>query len=376
MMKRSVFLVPLVFLILVTFKGFSQVFTNKEVGKKKLDLIDSLKTADYPYALPIWGDKATQLGYSLPYSAGISVQYFGQRSDFIIEDLMVGFNDGRMFDLDEVVRFDRAISTASAITVRPDIWLFPFLNIYAILGKSSASTDIGFGVWVPNGSNEFVQITTAQSLVEFDASSFGIGMTPTIGVGGGFMALDLNIAWIDVPQLSKPARSFVFGPRFGKNFQLKKPEKSLALWVGGFRVSLNSDTRGSIAMSEVIPPGTLGGRIEEGFQRVENAQNQVDAWWNGLSPLEQNNPINKAKYQSANSILERASNFLVAADGAVSTIESSTVQYSMQKRPADRWNFIVGGQYQFNKHLMARFEYGFLGSREQIMAGIQYRFGL
>ena len=61
--------------------------------------------------------------------------------------------------------------------------------------------------------------------------------------------------------------------------------------------------------------------------------------------------------------------------GAISTIESSTVQYSMDKRPADMWNFIVGGQYQFSKHFMVRGEGGFLGSRTQFIAGVQYRFG-
>ena len=375
-MKKSVVFYILMILFGLSRESFGQVFTNKEVGQKNQERIDSLKTAEYPYVLPIWGEKATNLGYSLPYSAGLSVQYFGQRSDLIIEDLMIGFNNSPMIDLDEVVRFDKAVATAAAVTVRPDIWLFPFLNIYAILGKSSASTDIGFGVWVPNGSNEFVQITSAQTKVDFTATSFGIGMTPTIGLGGGFMALDLNMAWTDVPQLSRPARTFVFGPRFGKNFRLNKPERSVAVWVGGFRVSLNSDTQGSIPLSDVFPPGTLGGRIDEGFEKVENAQMQVDAWWNGLSQVEQNNPINKAKYQSANNILDKASNLLVAADGAVSTIESSTVQYSMQKRPADMWNFIVGTQYQFNKHFMVRFEYGFLGTRDQLITGIQYRFGL
>ena len=46
--------------------------------------------------------------------------------------------------------------------------------------------------------------------------------------------------------------SFVFGPRFGKNFKLKKPEQTIAIWAGGFRVHLSSQTEGSINLSEVI----------------------------------------------------------------------------------------------------------------------------
>lgn len=354
----------------------AQVFSNKEVGKKNERKIDSLKAAEYPYALPIWGDKVTGMGYDLPYSAGIGVQYFWQESDIIIENLMVGFNEGEMYNVDELIRFNKAVATAAAVSVRPDVWLFPFLDVYAILGKSTASTDVGFGLWLPDGENNYTEVLSAGSVVEFDATTFGIGMTPTIGIGGGFMALDMNVSWTDVPQLAEPTRTFVFGPRFGKNFNLRKPGRAITVWVGGFRVHLNSATYGSIALNEVFPPGTLGGKIDEGYAKVENANNQVDSWWNGLSQSEQNNPINAAKYDKANEVLAKASEILVAADGAVSTIETSTVQYSMDKRPKDMWNFIVGTQYQFSKHFMYRIEYGFLGSRQQVMTGLQYRFGL
>jgi hypothetical protein len=99
-------------------------------------LIDSLKAAEYPYALPIWGDKATGMGFDLPYSAGLSVQYFRQESDLIIENLMIGFNQSQTFNVDELVRFEESRATASAVTIRPDIWLFPFLNVYGILGRA------------------------------------------------------------------------------------------------------------------------------------------------------------------------------------------------------------------------------------------------
>jgi hypothetical protein len=224
------------------------------------------------------------------------VQYFWQESDFIIENLKVGFNNGPMYDLDGLVRFDKAVATASALTVRPDIWLFPFLSVYAILGRSQASTDVGFGVWIPDSNNVDQKIFSAESKVDFKATTVGFGMTPTIGMAGGFLALDMNVAWSDVPQLDKPAMTFVFGPRCGKNFKLKDPKKTIAVWVGGFRVKLNSATSGSIALSDVLPVDEMGGKIETGFEKVGDAQQQVDAWWVGLTEAEQNNPINEAKY--------------------------------------------------------------------------------
>jgi hypothetical protein len=369
-------LLVIISLFLLSLSVNGQVFTNKEVGKKNQSLADSLKKSEYPYSLPIWGDKATKAGYSLPYSAGLSVQYFGSESLILIDNLLVGFNNGPMYNLDGIVRFDEAKARAEAITVRPDIWLFPFLNVYGILGKSKASTEVNFGIWVPDSTDVAKEVLSTGTVVEFNTTTFGLGITPTIGVGGGFLALDLNVAWTDVPQLSKPARSFVFGPRFGKVFKLKKPERNIAFWVGGFRVAIASGTDGSINLSEVLPEGgaEAGAKIDQGIQKVDDAQEQVDAWW--ATEANQDSPVDRAKYETANAALGRAGEILYAADAAVNTIATSTVQYSMDKTVKDAWNFIVGSQFQVNKHFMIRMEVGFLGSRNQVMTGVQYRFGL
>lgn len=363
--------------LFLTIHSFAQVFSNKEVGKKNEVLIDSLKkTTNYPYALPIWGEKVTRLGYDLPYSAGVSMQYFGQVSDIIIENLKVGFNGGTMYDLDGLVRFDKAVATASSVSVRPDVWIFPFLNVYGILGLSKASTDVGFGVWITDSTGTDQELFSAGSVVDFNATTFGLGMTPTIGIAGGFLALDMNVAWTDVPQLSRPAMSFVFAPRLGKNFKLKKPNQTIAVWAGGFRVHLNSKTEGSINLSEVINTDEMQTKVDDGIEKVNNAQLGVDEWWSGLTPIEQNSPVNKAKYELANNSLEKAGQILANADAALNDGVNTTVEYSMDKRPKDAWNFVMGSQFQLNKHLMIRAEVGFLGTRTQVMAGVQYRFGL
>mgnify|MGYP001485551777 CR=1 FL=1 len=229
--------------------GHAQVYSNKEVGAKNEALVDSLKRSEYPHALPIWGDKATKRGYTLPYSAGLSLQYFGQRSDLVIGNLMVGFNHGPMYDLDGLIRFDKAEARSDGVSLRPDIWLFPFLNLYAILGASKASTDVGYSLWLPDSSGTERPVVSLESKVDFTATTLGFGLTPTLGVGGGWMALDMNFTWTDVPQLDQPAVAFVFDPRIGKTFRLRNPDENVNVWVGGFRVALNTRPSGS------IPPG-------------------------------------------------------------------------------------------------------------------------
>jgi hypothetical protein len=356
---------------------FGQVYTNKEVGKKNEQIRDSLKKTEYPYVLPIWGKKVTKLGYNLPYSAGIGVNYLWQKSDLVINNLNVGFNNGPMYNLDQIIRFNQATSEAGVTSIRPDIWILPFLNIYGIFGQGKPTTTVGFGIWVPDSSNVWHQIANYSTKASFSSTTIGFGMTPTIGVGGGWLALDMNCAWTDVSALDKPVFTYIFGPRFGKTFKFKKPEQNVAVWVGGFRVKFSSATTGSIPLSDVVPAdGTAQAKVDAGQQKVAETQTQIDAWWNGLTPPQQNNPVNKAKYETANSALTTAGNILDAADGALSTISNSTIQYSLDKRVKDMWNFIVGSQFQLSKHWMLRAEYGFLGSREQFLGGLQYRFGL
>jgi hypothetical protein len=187
----------------------------------------------------------------------------------------------------------------------------------------------------------------------------------------------MNFTWTDVSALNKPVFSYIFGPRFGKSFKFKKnPQSNVAFWVGAFRLKLESQTQGSIALNEVINTDGLQEKVDAGMARVAESQAAVDSWWNGLTPVEQKNPVNAAKHETANRALAAGGNLLNGIDGALNDEQQATVQYELNKRPKDMWNFIVGTQYQINKHFMIRGEFGFLASRTQFIGGLQYRFGL
>jgi len=370
-------LIALIGLLVFCSNLSSQVYSNKVVGEKNTALKDSLQQIEYPYILPIWGAKATKKGFNLPYSAGININYLWQESELVIDNLEVGFNHGQKHNLDEIIRFNNATSTANAINIRPDIWLFPFLNVYGILGKAKTSTSIDAGVYIPDSSNNWNQVTSLSTKAEFDATVFGLGFTPTVGIGGGWLALDMNVAWTDVDALEDPVFTFVFGPRLGKTFYpFKKRTRNIALWAGGFRVKFSAKTEGSLELAEVLPVSEWETKVNNGYIVLDENQAQIEEWWGNLTPLEQANPINQAKYDAANRAMDAAGKVLVGLEGAVSNAESASVQYSLDKGLKDKWNFIVGSQFQVNKHFMLRAEFGFLGSREQFIGGVQYRFGL
>ncbi|TLX70837.1 hypothetical protein E9993_21615 [Labilibacter sediminis] len=373
-MRLRAFIFIGIFIVVFCSGLTAQNYSNKVTEKRKQEIIDSLKNTDYPYLLPILGDKVTKLGFDIPYSAGLSVQYVNQKSDILISDLHVGFNHGQMFGIDEIVRFDKATALSNAVNFRPDLWIFPFLNVYGIYARSQSETNVGFGMYMPGNftfENEelnwdWVKVMDAETTAKFEATTFGFGITPTVGVAGGFFALDMNWTWSDIPELDDPAKIFIFGPRFGKTFQFKKPQSNIAVWVGGFRVKMGGQTDGSLILRDLWPE--MDSKIEGGQEKIADAQQTLNDWWDGLTPQEKIE--NLVKKEAAEAALNLGDKVLDTASRA------ETVQYSLDKRQRKMWNFIVGSQYQYNKNLMFRFEAGMLGSRTQYIGGIQYRFGL
>ena len=372
-MQRITFLLLLIALTSQTLH--SQVYSNKVVGEKQEVLIDSLKAIEeYPYIFPAWGKKVTALGFDIPYSAGFSINSLTQKSELVIDNISVGFNDSPLINVDEIIRIDKATASATGLTVRPDIWVLPFLNVYGIFGWAKTSTEIDAGLWLPDSNNVWKEVVPFGTTANFNANVTGFGITPTMGVGGGWIALDMNFAWTDVDALDKPVKTFIFDPRIGKTFKFKKPNSNIAVWVGGFRVKFSSETTGSLPLTDLFPDADIQGKVDQAMMNVDQRHEDLDAWWNGLSELEMANPINKAKYETGVRVLDNAGQLLTSIDGAINDDQEATVNYSLEKGLKDPWNFIVGGQYQLNKNWMFRAEYGFLGTRNQFLASLQYRF--
>jgi hypothetical protein len=366
------------FLLACTFcatSSYAQYTADKVLGPKNQSLADSLKKMEYPHMLPIWGKKVVAKGFNIPKSAGVSAQYLYQQSDILITDLSVGFNNGPLHPLDQIIRFNSAVATSNGVNVRPDIWLFPFLNVYGILAKSNTSTEIDAGVWLPDSSG-WKEVGNIHTKANFNATTLGFGLTPTIGARGYFFAMDMNFSWSDVDALEKPAFVFIVGPRFGKNITLKKKDRNIAMWIGGFRVKMGSSTTGSLNASELFPIDQWQTKIDESYQNLQESQQKVDAWWNGLTQAEQKNPVNVAKHEAANAALATFGKVVDGASQIVSGAGDASIQYSLNKTQKKMWNFLVGSQYQINRSWMIRAEYGFLGARTQLIVGLQWRFNL
>lgn len=68
--------------------------------------------------------------------------------------------------------------------------------------------------------------------------------------------------------MNKEVFAFVFDPRIGKTFNLKRKESNLSFWIGGFRLKINRDTNGNLAMNEIFDTSDFLSKVEEGNQKV------------------------------------------------------------------------------------------------------------
>lgn len=332
-------------------------------------------TTTYTSLLPIFGKKVKAMGFDLPYSAGLSVNYLWQKSEISISNVSVGFNNSPLYDVDELINFNSTTAESNGVNIRPDIWVFPFLNVYGIIANATSTTNVDVSIWLPR-INESEEIFNIQTNPEFNTTTAGFGFTPTAGFYGGWIAFDMNFTWTDVDGQEKPVFAFVFDPRIGKTFELAKPNRNISFWVGAFRLKINRETRGNIALGEVFPIQEWDQKITNAQGKVGEAQIELDTWWEDLTPVDQRNPVNIVKREGNQKKIDLAATFLNAAENAVDTADSSSLQYSLDKKQKSMWNFVVGSQFQLNKSWMIRAEYGRASGRDQVFCGLQYRFDL
>lgn len=329
-------------LLIFVFTGYGQY--------SQLQLGDTTK-AQYPYRFPILGAKAFEKGFDIPLPVGGMINYFTATQDVIIPEIAVGFSDGLLpqiplTDISNFIEFGEISAKATSINVRPDLWVFPFLNVYGIFGKAYAETTV-----------ELVYPIKMKTVAELEGTSFGIGTTGAGGLGRYFFVLDGNWVWTNMSNFEEPVRSSVFSCRIGRAFKLNEVKKSnIALWAGGMRVRMGGITEGSITLYDVLPPET--------WNRRDEIVADYRVWYDNLKPLQQ--PL---LYKVATDVFNPIVDNLEQADG------SGTVQYRLKKKPKQEWNVIIGGQYQLNPHHQFRVEGGVIGNRKSLLLSYNYRFG-
>lgn len=306
---------------------------------------DSLKQVKYDHVFPIWGQKAYSKGFDIPYPVGAMGNFVWMEQGITISNLQLGIQSSNTdIGLTPVnfIEFGNNTNTSYSVNFRPDVWVFPFLNVYGLLGYGQSTTEVNI-----------VYPISLQSIVKQNISTYGIGIMAAGAVGPVFFSLDTNFTWNKPELLDEAVQVRVVGLRTGHSFVFKnKPERNIAVWVGAMFVEMGSVTAGQLKLKDALPAA-------DGTKRDEIVNNYYD-WYDNEATI----PEKVIADRILTPIVER----LEAADG------EAVIKYGLDKQVQQKWNGLIGAQFQYNKHWQLRTEFGVLGNRKSALVSLNYRF--
>ncbi|MDQ0139955.1 hypothetical protein [Cupriavidus necator] len=187
-------------------------------------------------ALPFFAQRVIDKGYDLPNPYDIGYSYFDGHQRYQLSGLSVSAGSAPLRSAD-FVRFDQSRIRNTSHQVQVGAWLFPFMNVYGMLGTVRGSGDIGirfssltelerfFGIDVgcggrrprPDCANP-IRLPTQHA--SYSGHSYGAGFTLVGAYGNLFFSLPVTFTVSDISMSDTPVKSLNIGPRVGWNFRL------------------------------------------------------------------------------------------------------------------------------------------------------------
>lgn len=186
--------------------------------------------------LPIWGEKAREQGFDLPLPFGVGTNLLFMSQGIELRNIQVGIGDPT-FEV-EGLSFSDARAHDRANTVRLDLWLLPFANLYGIFGyiNGEAELDLDIGQ-VSGGIPGFPPVVepgkTIDLNIDYNGTTFGGGITLAGGYRDFFVSLDGNYTYSNIDVADSEIETYTLSPRLGLLIDSAVIPGTLALWVGG-----------------------------------------------------------------------------------------------------------------------------------------------
>jgi hypothetical protein len=208
--------------------------------------------------LPFLGDEARKRGYEIPEPFGVGLVYYKLKRDIEVTDVRVGRNGAPPQSVSQYADLG-STSDVDNVNVKVDVFLFPFLNLYAIAGKlknaSNTHIDVTLPPLIPGGPTRRFQTTVPTHL---DGTVKGVGATLAGGVGSFFGALDVNKAKADIG-FDELMKATVSSARLGWNGIAGA--RPLRAWVSATYWDTYAIAKGTVADPD---GGTLSFAVEQG----------------------------------------------------------------------------------------------------------------
>lgn len=215
---------------------------------------------------PIWGDEARARGYSIPLPFGIGINYMNMRQNIDVDS--IGFSGlalGNHAIPTDMFNIDAGHTREQSKTenLRLDMWVFPFLNIYGIVGHtrgssvSNVSVDAdpsrytGVDRVIASSVHQLYQSGELQDIdfvLDFKGTTWGTGITLAGGYQNWFALVDTNYTRTDFDILDGKISALTVSPRVGYRFSFQGPagQSHLGVWLGTMYQDVQQEFRGSL----------------------------------------------------------------------------------------------------------------------------------
>ncbi|WP_318407141.1 TonB-dependent receptor [Photobacterium leiognathi] len=237
-------------------------------------LLSSLAlTSSFSYAqsftLPIWKEEAQALGYELPKPIGFNLSYMALEQNIDVNSIDLKGLPIWIPELD--MQAEQGSQTSEVLTLRADMWLFPFLNLYVLGGKMTGTSETAVNV-----HNKF--------LGDYRIDNFKLDLDGYLYGGGGVLAggykqifglVDISYTETELTVIDGSISAWVISPRLGYDFY----QQGLPLRVWGGAMYQNVEQSLSGKLSDLNLPPFIENIAKNGTFHIEQ---QLSTPWNPI----------------------------------------------------------------------------------------------
>lgn len=209
-------------------------------------LLGSTASVAESFSLPIWKEEAEARGYVLPKPFGFNVSYMSLEQGIAVDS--IGFEGlsflGRPLPSDWIaVEAAPGRQKSEVVSLRADVWLFPFLNVYGMVGKLSGYSETNVTVGLKGSSS--LKGDPLPFRLDLDGNLYGAGLVLAGGYGNWFGLVDASYTQTDLTVIDGAIDAYVVSPRVGYDFTNKGVP--LRLWAGAMYQDVEQSLSGQIS---------------------------------------------------------------------------------------------------------------------------------
>ncbi|EHU5001814.1 TonB-dependent receptor [Vibrio vulnificus] len=200
----------------------------------------STPTVADSFSLPIWKEDAEALGYTLPKPIGFNLSYMTMEQGINVDSIDLQGLDFIQLNADPGKQY------TEVLTLRADVWLFPFLNLYGLVGKLDgySTTDVTLTVGF-NPNKPFITHEIQDFRLDLDGYTTGFGAVLVGGYENWFALVDASFTQSRLTVIEGTIDAIVISPRVGYDFN--RHGTPLRIWAGAMYQDVEQTLRGSVS---------------------------------------------------------------------------------------------------------------------------------